>query len=64
MANQRRMNADPFEMILMNMGPGEEVLGGLPTYQRRNMGQRARSPDRSDEEEDPEAHAAIQCRPS
>ena len=48
----------------MNMGPGEEVLGGLPTYQRRNMGQRARSPDRSDEEEDPEAHAAIQCRPS
>lgn len=58
MANQRRMNADPFEMFLMNMGAtAEDAMPDITVRPRRT----AASPD-DDQDEDP--RAAIQCRQS
>ncbi|XP_046437062.1 WD and tetratricopeptide repeats protein 1-like [Daphnia pulex] len=58
MANQRRMNADPFEMFLMNMGAtAEDAMPDITVRPRRP----ASSPD-DDQDEDP--RAAIQCRQS
>lgn len=57
-ANQRRMNADPFEMFLMNMGAtAEDAMPDITVRARRP----AASPD-EDQEED--SRAAIQCRQS
>lgn len=57
-ANQRRMNADPFEMFLMNMGATADAMMPDVTVRSRRP---AASPD-EDQEEDP--GAAIQCRQS
>lgn len=60
-ANQRRMNADPFEMFLMNVGASAE---GLPDV-RPSAVWRTR-PSSDDEEEDGDEHGPpdIQCRTS
>ena len=78
MANQRRMNADPFEMFLMNMG--NKVYSFMVIFNFRifiNSGATAEdampditvrprrpasSPDDQDENGDP--RGAIQCRQS
>ena len=52
------MNADPFEMFLMNMGAtAEDAMPDITVRPRRA----ASSPD-DDQDEDP--RAAIQCRQS
>ncbi|KAI9555619.1 hypothetical protein GHT06_018134 [Daphnia sinensis] len=57
-ANQRRMNADPFEMFLMNMGAtAEDAMPDITVRARRP----AASPD---EEQEEDSRAAIQCRQS
>lgn len=48
-ANQRRMNADPLEVMLLNMG-------------YRITGLSSRGPEGSDEEDSSEGQ--VQCRPS
>ena len=67
-ANQRRMNADPFEMFLMNMGVAPAAEEGLPDIR---PGRRARHPSPGDDEDvngddgdDDDPRAPIQCRPS
>lgn len=53
-ANQRRMNADPLEVMLLNMG---YRITGL-----RGVGLHGVGPDGSDDEDSSEGQ--VQCRPS
>ncbi|XP_057368390.1 WD and tetratricopeptide repeats protein 1-like [Daphnia carinata] len=58
MANQRRMNADPFELFLMNMGAtAEDAMPDITVRPRRP----ASSPG---DDQDEDSRAAIQCRQS
>lgn len=59
LANQRRMNADPFEMFLMNMGATAEDMPDITVRPRRP----ASSPD-DDQDEDDDSRSPIQCRQS
>lgn len=63
-ANQRRMNADPFEIFLMNMGATAEE--GLPSVrvQRRSRRPSGADDDNDDQEEDNEPGQSVQCRTS
>lgn len=59
-ANQRRMNADPFEMFLMNMGASpEDAMPGISIRPRRETS----SPSDGQEDND-DPRSAIQCRQS
>ena len=59
-SNQRRMNADPFEMLLMNMVSDAANDHGMPDITVR----RRPAPPPGDEGEEGDAEAAIQCRQS
>lgn len=59
-SNQRRMNADPFEMLLMNMVSDAGNDHGMPDITVR----RRPAPSPGDDGEESDADAAIQCRQS
>lgn len=60
MANQRRMNADPFETFLMNMGAtAEDAMPDITVRPRRSP-----SSQGDDQDDNGDPRAAIQCRQS
>jgi hypothetical protein len=60
LANQRRMNADPFDAILMDHG----LIMDLGYRVRPNSGARGRNGPSNEDDSSPEVESAVQCRTS
>ena len=60
MANQRRMNADPFEAILMDHG----LIMDLGYRVRADSGARGGTGRSNEDDSSPEVEPAVQCRTS